>query len=124
MSNLATCQNDPSAAESLNTRTPEYRVSNRENGYTLSVNLPGAEKDAIAIAVEKRVITVNATRADTTVGLGKRIHSESQADAYKLALRLGRDVDASNIEASYENGVLSLNISKSIEAQARKIAVN
>lgn len=124
MSNLATCQNETATASTLSYRTPEYRVINGDNGYVLSVDLPGVAKDAVDISVEKRVLTVKATRADTRADHGTVIHSEFQADAYKLALRLGRDVDTSNIGAHYKNGVLSLEISKSAEAQARKIAVN
>ena len=124
MSNLATCQNEHNAAPTISYRAPEYRVSQGENGYALTVDLPGVAKDAVEISVEKRVLSVKATRADVAADLGKRIHGEFQAEGYELALRLGRDVDASNVQAKYTDGVLTLELSKAAEAQARKIAVN
>jgi HSP20 family protein len=94
------------------------------NEYLVVFDLPGVDPEAIDLDVERTVLTVKAERrpaeVDDTVEMQV---SERPLGVFSRQLFLGETLDADQIQASYDAGVLTLRIPIAEKAKPRKIAV-
>ncbi|MDY7101669.1 MAG: Hsp20/alpha crystallin family protein [Actinomycetota bacterium] len=95
-----------------------------EHEVTVYFDLPGVDPGAVDLTVEKNRLTVEVTREtiaddDTTI-----IARERPQGAFSRQLVLGENLDASGVEASFDNGVLTVRIPVAQTAQPRKVAVS
>jgi len=101
-------------------------VDSYRNGdeFVIAFDLPGVEKDAIDIDVERNVLTVRAERRPLNLGDQAVAHvSERPLGVFSRQLFLGDALDTDRIDATYDNGVLVLRIPIAEKAKPRKIAV-
>ena len=92
--------------------------------FVVAFDLPGVDKDAIDIDVERNVLTVRAERRPIDVGDQAVAQlSERPLGVFARQLFLGDALDTEHIEAAYANGVLVLRIPIAEKAKPRKIAV-
>ncbi|MDT2004808.1 Hsp20 family protein [Rhodococcus opacus] len=90
--------------------------------FVVEFDLPGVDADAIALDVERNVLTVHAQRpirADNQ----EMLASERPKGVFSRQLFLGDNLDTDRIAASYESGVLRLTIPVAERAKARKIEI-
>lgn len=105
------------------TWTPAVDVKETENALTLFVELPGIKKDGIDISLENGVLTVSGERRiDADQESYRRV--ERLYGNFSRAFRIPRDVDATRVQASYESGVLQLELPKVEAAKPRQIKIN
>lgn len=97
-----------------------YRVEDR---YVVNVDLPGVDPGSIDLDVDGNTLTVAAERTIGAADGARWLAQERPAGRYTRQLSLGPDLDLDGIQASYENGVLSLTIPVADRAKPRKIAV-
>jgi HSP20 family protein len=96
----------------------------RENDeFVVCFDLPGVSLDAIDIDIERNVLTVKAERRPTAIGEAKVELSERPLGVFSRQLFLGDTLDAENIKADYDAGVLTLRIPVAEKAKPRKIEV-
>jgi len=114
----------PRSAASL-MRAPETDVVETEREIRVQVEMPGLKRDNIEVDVENNVLTVRGEkREERTEGQEGRYHlAERRWGTFARSFVLPRDVDADNIQASFEDGVLTVMIPKSEKARRRKIDV-
>jgi HSP20 family protein len=108
------------------TRPTAMPVDAYRNGdeFVVAFDLPGVDKNAIDIDVERNVLTVRAERRPVDVGDGAVAQlSERPLGVFARQLFLGDALDTDHIDASYDNGVLVLRIPIAERAKPRKIAV-
>ncbi len=91
--------------------------------FTVHFDLPGVDPSSIDLTVEKNVLTVSASRQpwfkeSDQVLLAERAHGE-----FRRQLFLGEQLDTDNIEATYDNGVLTLTLSVAEQAKPRKVEI-
>ncbi|MBK1878469.1 Hsp20/alpha crystallin family protein [Pelagicoccus mobilis] len=88
------------------------------DGYLARLDLPGARKEDISLEIEDGYLKVTATR--------KFESDDKQGSSfeYSKSFNVPEDVDAEKISATYEDGVLSLNLPKGEKAKPRQISVN
>jgi HSP20 family molecular chaperone IbpA len=87
---------------------PQIDVVRTENGFDVEIPVPGFKTSEIEIVVKENVLTVT---------------GKNERRAFTRSLKLPEDVDTQNIEASVENGLLLLNLSRHPEAQPRRIEI-
>ena len=97
-----------------------YRVGDT---FHVDLDLPGVKPESIEVTVEKNVLSVKAERQWSTEG-ADTVVCERPTGTFTRELFLGDSLDADQIAASYENGVLRLSIPVAEEAKARRIAVS
>jgi HSP20 family protein len=91
--------------------------------FVVSFDLPGVDPGAIDLDVERNVLTVRAERRPAT-GEGVEMQvAERPLGVFSRQLFLGDTLDADQIHASYDAGVLTLRIPIAERAKPRKIAV-
>jgi HSP20 family protein len=88
--------------------------------FVVRFDLPGVSPDSIDLDVERNVLTVKAER--TSDGTELQV-AERPKGVFSRQLFLGDTLDADRIEASYDQGVLTLRIPVAAQAKSRKIAV-
>lgn len=99
-------------------------VTESDNAYTVVANLPGVSADEIDINLHDNVLTVGVEIERSETGEDVReLVQERFYGKLSRSFRLPQPVDSENVEASYDNGVLTLTLPKVAEAQPRRIAV-
>ncbi|MDZ4764782.1 MAG: Hsp20/alpha crystallin family protein [Chloroflexota bacterium] len=98
-------------------------VHETTTGYTVYAALPGANADNIQVNVNDGVLTISGEIAQPTVENSRTLMLERTFGTFTRSIRLPQTVDLSGVEATFENGVLTLNLPKSPEAQPRQIPV-
>jgi HSP20 family protein len=88
--------------------------------FVVRLDLPGVSPDSIDLDVERNVLTVKAER--TSDGTELQV-AERPKGVFSRQLFLGDTLDTDRIEASYDQGVLTLRIPVGAQAKSRKIAV-
>ncbi len=97
-----------------------YRDGDR---YVLNADLPGVDPASVDADVDNRVLTIRAQRTATKQEAAQWLSHERPTGAYLRRFALGDGVDAEQISARYENGVLSVVIPVSEKAKPRKIQI-
>ncbi len=88
-------------------------VKETEKGYELEVVAPGFEKTDFKVNLDQNLLTISAEKKDELKNENqKQIRREYSYRSFKRSFTLDEKIDATNIEASYINGVLTLNLPK------------
>ncbi len=95
-----------------------------EGVYTLRFDLPGVNPDNVDVTVENNVLTVTAERPVEETETVTWLLRERPAGIHRREVRLGERLDASNVSASYDNGVLTVLIPMREEAKPFKVSVS
>lgn len=121
-----------------NFRTPPADVLEFDDAYSLEIELPGVDKEAINITVEDGVLTIAAgvdkTEEHADSNIDNNVENKPEAQTLRREryqgkvtrqFSLGENADENTIEAGLENGVLKIRIAKRAEAEpkARQIEV-
>jgi len=105
-------------------RTPAVDIREEKDAYLLEAELPGISEKEIDIKVEENLLTLSAERTDKKDEKKEGyLMKERSSWSFKRSFVLPRDVKADDIHASFENGILSLEMPKKEEAKAQKIQI-
>ncbi len=94
-----------------------------DDSFIVEFDLPGIKPDSIDLDVERNVLTVRAERPSPE-GQEELVAAERPRGLFSRQLILGDTLDTDHIEASYEAGVLRLQIPVAERAKPRKITIN
>lgn len=94
-------------------------VEEKENEYEFTVEVPGIEKKDINITLENGYLSIVATKNYSEEK--NYIRKEIREGKYSRAFYIGNECDEENVKASFENGLLFINIPKKIEKETKKI---
>jgi HSP20 family protein len=106
-------------------RAPETDVVETEREIRVVTEMPGLSRENIEIDVENNVLTLRGEkREERTEGEQGRYHlAERRWGTFTRSFVLPRDVEADAIEASFQDGVLTVTIPKSERARRRRVQV-
>ncbi len=90
--------------------------------FHVEFDLPGVKPDSIDLDVERNVVTVKAERPPRASD-AELIAAERPRGVFSRQLILGDNLDTEHIAASYDSGVLTLQIPVAEKAKPRKISV-
>ena len=91
--------------------------------FNVYFDLPGVDPDSIDLTVERNVLSVRAQRQRTARDNVETVISERPMGVFTRQLFLGDTLDTDNLQAHYEDGVLTLRIPVSEQAKPRKISI-
>ena len=104
---------------------PAADVVESEGDYRVLVDLPGIDPAGIQLRVEKDTLSIQVDRKQPQALAGETVHrSERSFGTFFRSFTLPRGVDATRVEAGYDQGVLTVKLPKREEAKARTIPVN
>ncbi|PEN14391.1 heat-shock protein [Longibacter salinarum] len=106
------------------TWTPRTDMVESEEGYHLQLDVPGMSKDDLNINIQNNTLTISGERSMQRTSEGEeRVRVERAFGTFHRTFALPRSVDAENIQAKYEDGVLTVNVPKAENAQRRRIEI-
>lgn len=104
--------------------TPAVDIRESDEGYTLEAEVPGINPKDIEVTLDKGVLTLAGERKDASANDdGSQRHGERIYGRFVRRFSLPDSADADDVQATAENGVLRLIISKKAASQPRRIAV-
>jgi HSP20 family protein len=93
--------------------------------FLVHFDVPGIDPNSIELTVEKNVLTVSAERTrQWGDDIDEVVVSERPVGSFSRQLFLGETLDADGIEASCDNGVLTLRIPVAEAAKPRKVSIS
>jgi HSP20 family protein len=91
--------------------------------FVVHFDLPGVDPASIDLTVEKNVLTVRAERSWQPSDQQEILVAERPQGSFSRQLFLGDSLDADQIRATYEQGVLTLSIPVAEQEKARKVEI-
>jgi HSP20 family protein len=91
--------------------------------FNVYFDLPGVDPDSIELTVERNVLSVKAQRQRFQRDGVETVISERPMGVFTRQLFLGDTLNTDDLQASYDNGVLTLRIPVSEKAKPRKISI-
>src|SRR5215470_9725794 len=104
---------------------PAVDVYEDEHKITLKIEVPGIDEKDIDVRVDNNTLTVHGERKfekEEKEENYRRI--ERQYGSFTRSFTLPQTVDAENVSANYEKGVLKITLPKKAEAKPKQIKVN
>ncbi len=95
-------------------------LKEHDDGYELSVDLPGFKKDQIDLQLQNGYLTITTSKALEEEGKdkkGKIVHQERYTGSMSRSFYVGEHVTEEDVKARFENGVLTLNFPKEKPAE-------
>jgi HSP20 family protein len=105
---------------------PVVDVVEREKEYQITAELPGLSEKDLEVVVADEILTIKGEKKEEKEEKAKNYYvSERRYGAFQRSFQLPPGVDAEKIEAGFQNGVLTLTLPKTPEAQKseKKIAI-
>lgn len=90
-------------------------VKETEQGYEMTMNLPGIKKEDVKAELKEGYLTINATsnsENDEKDNDGRYIRRERYYGSCSRSFYVGEEVTQEDIKAKFENGILKLSIPK------------
>ncbi len=103
---------------------PAIEISERQDAYQVSADLPGVSPDEVEITFGDGLLTIQGERHAARDAAGERVHrSERHYGAFRRAVTLPGHIQAGKIEATAQDGVLRVLVPKAPDVQAKRIPV-
>jgi HSP20 family protein len=108
----------------LGTWIPPVDISEDKDRITLTAELPGFSEDQVEVQMEGGVLTIRGERKFEDEKEGRNFHRlERSYGTFVRSFTLPNNVDRENIRASFQNGLLEIELPKREEARPRQIKI-
>jgi HSP20 family protein len=91
--------------------------------FLVHFDLPGVDPASVDLTVERDVLTVSARREWAHEGGVEVIAAERPQGTFTRRVFLGEGLDTEHVDASYDNGVLTVRIPIADQAKPRKVEI-
>ena len=102
-------------------RVMKTDLKEHEDGYELSVDLPGFKKDQIQLQLSNGYLTVSAAKGveeEEKDKKGRLVHQERFSGSMSRSYYVGENLEEEDVKAKFEDGVLTLSFPK---AEQKKV---
>jgi HSP20 family protein len=111
-------------AFSRNAWVPPLDVSETDDRFELSLDLPGIDSEAVSVSFEDGMLTISGKREFADENKGQTWHRiERGFGTFARSVRLPRTADPERIDATFDKGVLTVSVPKAEAAKPRTIEV-
>ena len=104
--------------------SPALDLYQSNDNFTAVVELPGMRKEDIEISLHEGMLTISGERKEETPNNNKAERTERYVGKFRRSISLPSRVDASKVNATYKDGILTITLPKAEEAKPRQIQVN
>lgn len=100
-------------------------VSEANGGYVVTAELPGIRKEDIHVAIDGAQVTLaGELKREKQVAEGERVlHAERVYGKVSRSFSLPQEIDESQVEAKFRDGVLELTLPKKAAAARKQITI-
>ena len=104
---------------------PFVDVVDKENGYEVTAELPGMDPSNINVKFSTGTLTIKGEKKEEKEEKGKDyVLSERRWGSFQRSFRVPSSIDEEKIEATFSNGVLTIILPKSAEAQKAETIID
>ncbi|MGE0771568.1 MAG: Hsp20/alpha crystallin family protein [Cyclobacteriaceae bacterium] len=105
--------NDALSRTDRNSFMPKADIIENDNSFEVHMAAPGLNKEDFNIELKDNMLTISGERRFSTEKKDRNYHAvETQYGSFSRSFTLPENVDASKINAKYNNGILELTIPK------------
>jgi HSP20 family protein len=102
---------------------PRASVVENADGYLLQVEMPGVNKEGLEITMEDNELTIVGRRSLPMID-GTLLHRESRRENFRRTFEIDPSIDFNKINATMDQGILTLTLPKAEHVKPRKITVS
>ena len=104
---------------------PRMDISEDDQAFKVTAEMPGARPEDVEVTVDEDVLTIRAERTQERETNRRNYHLvERSVGVFQRSLRLPAPVDPGKVQASFDNGVLTVTIPKDgSQARSRRVQV-
>lgn len=102
--------------------TPQYDIIEKDNNYIIEFMLPGFKKENISIDIEDNTLLIEGERKVNENN--KYNYKGSFYGKFKRSFELPENIEVNSIDASFEDGILSVYIPKKDESKVGKKSIS
>ncbi len=104
---------------------PRVDLAESDNAYHIHVDLPGMNRDDLNINYQDGQLSVSGQRREQlNEAEGEYVRVERTFGNFYRSFKLPKSVNAEDITATYEDGVLAIEVPKAEESKPRQIEIN
>ncbi|MGM0439341.1 MAG: Hsp20/alpha crystallin family protein [Patescibacteria group bacterium] len=104
---------------------PEMDVYETEDSIVAEISAPGMESENLDVSIEEGALRVRGDKSEEIEDEEKGYYrKEIRRGSFERVVRLPSNIDEENVQASYEDGILKIEIPKTDEVEkGRKIEI-
>jgi HSP20 family protein len=103
---------------------PVVDIVERKDDYLVKVELPGVNKNDVKITIQNDILTIRGEKKLEKETKDENYHRvERSYGTFQRSFTLPSSVKSDKIDATYDNGVLSISLPKAEEAKPKEIEV-
>lgn len=102
---------------------PPINIYNQDNTAILAAEVPGVDSKDIELTVLGDSVTLKVERNEQTTENERFYRKERPTGVFTRTVTLPDSVDPDTVKATYNNGVLKVQMEKAKEAKAKKIQI-
>ena len=103
---------------------PSVDVYEDEHSLVLKLEVPGMNEEDLNVSLENNTLTVSGERKFEKEEKEENFHRiERRYGSFARTFRLPNTVNAENVDAAYDKGILKITLGKRAEAKPRQIKV-
>lgn len=103
---------------------PALDVFETDDKFVAKMDLPGVDRDDVEVSIDDSTLTVSGEREFERETDEKGYHRvERRHGSFTRSIALPQTVDADRVEATFDRGVLTVEIAKVAKAKARKVDI-
>ncbi len=97
---------------------PRADMHEDENGYEISVDLPGVDEQCIQLVLDNNILTIWGQVAPSKPERAGSFHiMERAAGAFRRSIPIPAKLDEGRVSASFRNGVLRITLPKAVPSE-------
>ena len=103
--------------------TPPIEIASQPDGWHVRVAVPGIDPDTVRIDLHGNTLKIAGERPASTEKKADSYHSEFAYGPFERTFTLPSNVDADEVSASYNHGMLELTLPLAESAKPRRIEI-
>ncbi len=106
-------------------RTPALDVSEDDKAYSVTVDMPGVAKEAVKVRIDGRRVHIETATVEAAAPTdGSRVlYRERRSASYARSFSLPVEIDQTQSQARFDNGVLTLTLVKRVAENGGQLTV-
>ena len=103
---------------------PSVDISEGKKDIIVKAEIPGVDRKDIDISLDGRLLSIKGEKKQEKEESGEHYHRvESSFGYYQRTIELPAEVDPSDVDAAYKNGILKIKLKKVKKAETKTIKV-
>lgn len=105
--------------------TPAADLYETDSAYAVELELPGFRREELDVKVERGILTISGRREAESEDGGQTYHlRERSVGRFTRSFSLPTALDADQVSATFDDGILRVELPKTAESKPRQIEVN